>query len=190
MSGYSYGARSIWQRPDAVEALRDALSRKLSAGEAAKELSTKFDVPITRNSIIGKASRLGIPLISERKNAGWFKPSDKPKAKPQKLHKTVFCFRPTPAGPTAPVAEFSMEPIPIPVSRRVSLLDLTHTSCRWPIGDVGAAGFGFCGANRVKPDNESNAYCADHAAIAYRPTGEVNMRPVKQANSTRAGVQE
>lgn len=37
--------------------------------------------------------------------------------------------------------------------------------CKWPIGDVGDADFGFCCAKQ----REGSAYCQEHHAIAYRP---------------------
>jgi GcrA cell cycle regulator len=177
--GYTYGVRPIWEtHPESIGALREALERKLSAGEAAKELSAKFGVTISRNSVIGKATRLGFSIGGSSSLTLLRKPRSKLSDKPKR-----------PPIVAAPVVELPPEPVAIPVSRRVQLLDLTFNSCRWPLGDPRHADFAFCGADRVKPYDDSNAYCAAHAAIAYRPVGQVNMRPVRQANSTRAGVQ-
>lgn len=46
----------------------------------------------------------------------------------------------------------------------VTLMDLTNTTCRWPIGDPGTPEFRFCGG----PSNNiaGRPYCAHHAAVA------------------------
>jgi GcrA cell cycle regulator len=149
----------------------------MSSSRIADDLSNEFGVKITRNMVCGKAFRLGLILKGKGKNGE----NKTTKAKPQKLHKTIFYPRPEPVGIPA-------EPIAIPESRRVSIYELTFTSCRWPLGDPRDDDFAFCGADRANPYDDSNAYCAGHAATGYRPSGPVNMRPVRQANSTRAGV--
>jgi len=46
---------------------------------------------------------------------------------------------------------------------KVQLVDLTDGCCRWPIGDPGKPGFGFCGEPKVL----GISYCAPHAARAF-----------------------
>lgn len=183
MAGYSYGAQNIWKRPDVVEALRDALGRKLTGGEAAKELSEKFGVTITRNSAIGKAFREGIAIQGERKNAGWFKPSDKPK-KDRPAEKVCVMGR-KPIAIAAPV-----KPIEPPNSRGLPILSLKHRDCRWPTG-LGEDGTHlFCGAEVSEATiDRGRCYCGFHISLAYVPTGKINMRPSRPANSTRAWIQ-
>ena len=41
---------------------------------------------------------------------------------------------------------------------------LAPGQCRWPIGDPGKAGFGFCGA---RCDDPERPYCEKHRAQAY-----------------------
>jgi GcrA cell cycle regulator len=54
-------------------------------------------------------------------------------------------------------------------SRRSSecLLELINTSCRWPIGRPGAAGFFFCGVPQADLAR-GMPYCARHTRRAYR----------------------
>lgn len=161
---YTHGVRPVWEtQPESVFRLRELLEQEMSASRIADELSKEFGVKVTRNSICGKAFRLGLMLKGDGANAE----KKTAKAKPKKRHKTVFYFHAEPAAPVAPAAELPAEPIAIPVSRRVHLLDLTFNSCRWPIGDPRHDDFAFCGADRVKPHDDSNAYCAAHAAIAF-----------------------
>lgn len=47
--------------------------------------------------------------------------------------------------------------------RLVKLVDLKPNECRWPVGDPKAAGFGFCGHDRLLP----HVYCPAHCRIAY-----------------------
>lgn len=51
----------------------------------------------------------------------------------------------------------------------IDLLDLTERTCRWPVGDPGKPGFGFCGAE-VSPG--CKPYCATHGLRAYAPSAE------------------
>lgn len=45
----------------------------------------------------------------------------------------------------------------------IALRSLESRHCRWPIGDPGTPGFGFCGCDR---ESVSGPYCAEHHAIA------------------------
>jgi len=54
-------------------------------------------------------------------------------------------------------------PAPPPVGD-ATLLSVRRADCRWPYGEPGDAAFSLCG----RP-SERGAFCAAHAAIAYRP---------------------
>jgi GcrA cell cycle regulator len=57
----------------------------------------------------------------------------------------------------------------IPAAQRCALLDLTNTTCRWPVGDPQSPEFFFCGAPGA--DCESGRpYCALHSSRAYDRT--------------------
>lgn len=49
--------------------------------------------------------------------------------------------------------------IPVPDALLIQLEDLRNDQCRWPIGDVGEPGFGFCGHAKFR-----GSYCEAHAA--------------------------
>lgn len=51
-----------------------------------------------------------------------------------------------------------------PLSKRLALVDLTSTTCRWPTGDPRAEDFGFCGH-----DVSDAPYCAYHKRLAHEP---------------------
>lgn len=162
--GYTYGVRPIWEtRPELVGRMRELLAQKMSASRIADELSKEFGVKVSRNSVCGKAFRLGLMLKGDGENAK----SKTARAKPKKRHKTVFYFHAEPAIPAQPVADFPAEPIAIPISRRVSIFELTFNSCRWPLGDPRHADFGFCGADGADMTSKPRRpYCSWHMTVS------------------------
>lgn len=57
--------------------------------------------------------------------------------------------------------------IPPTPSGKVTILELTEKTCKWPIGQVGEDGFHFCGAE--KPNEQGIPYCEYHRSIARQP---------------------
>lgn len=125
---------------DRVEKLRELWDKGLSASQIAKELAEG----VTRNAVIGKAHRMGLasrpsPVKSDpaKRAAAAAKKKAAPKQEPAK------------AAPT---------------TGKVTILDLTESMCKWPIGHPGEAGFHFCG----KPSQPTFPYCANHCVEAYQ----------------------
>lgn len=54
----------------------------------------------------------------------------------------------------------------VPLAQRKTINTLMPDDCRWPIGDPQAAGFHFCGAQKV----EGSPYCAFHMAKGFQPS--------------------
>ena len=73
---------------------------------------------------------------------------------------TNFKEQPGPAPLPQPVDE-----IPVPEARRRTILTLTSSTCRWPIGDPAGAEFYFCGAAA----DAGQPYCDHHAKMAVQP---------------------
>lgn len=48
---------------------------------------------------------------------------------------------------------------------KLTLLELTERTCKWPIGDPATSDFWFCGL-QVKP---GKPYCEAHVAVAFQP---------------------
>jgi GcrA cell cycle regulator len=149
-----------------VELLKKLWADGLSASQIAGELGG-----ITRNAVIGKVHRLGL--------SGRAKAPSSAMARPRKMRAPSAALRmarPAVRGNTAlaramPAYELDMEPEPefreniIPIGQRCTLLELSDSKCRWPIGDPGTPEFFFCGG---KPAGEV-PYCAYHARVAYQP---------------------
>jgi len=63
------------------------------------------------------------------------------------------------------------EPKPKPLQRRMTLLELTNDTCRFPHGDPGTRNFFFCGAPGADLEG-GRPYCARHACRAYNDAAD------------------
>jgi GcrA cell cycle regulator len=146
-----------------VETLKKLWADGHSASQIAAELGG-----ITRNAVIGKVHRLGLSGRAKSPSSAAPRPR-KPRAGSQMLRVSRSSMRGNTA--LAHAYELDIEPEPqlidnvIPLGQRRSLLELTEDTCRWPIGDPGAADFFFCGG----PTITSLPYCAYHSRVAYQP---------------------
>jgi len=50
-------------------------------------------------------------------------------------------------------------------ARRLSLMELTERTCKWPIGDPATENFWFCGL----PSVAGKPYCEAHVSVAFQP---------------------
>jgi GcrA cell cycle regulator len=150
-----------------VETLKKLWAEGLSASQIAAQLGG-----ITRNAVIGKVHRLGLSGRAKSPSSAAPRPR-KPRAHTHVLRVS----RPALRGNTAlaHAYELDIEPEPqlldnvIPLGQRRSLLELTESTCRWPIGDPGSPEFFFCGGQAVG----GLPYCPYHSRVAYQPA---NMR--------------
>src|SRR3979409_2212233 len=118
---------------DRVEQLKKLWEARLAARQIAAELGDG-----TRNAVIGKVHRLG--LSGRAKSPSSAVPRQR-KARPAQHMMRV--SRPASRGNTALAHAFEveMEPDPVaydnvvPMSQRLSLLELNEATCRWPIAD-------------------------------------------------------
>ena len=158
---------------DRVEQLKKLWEGGLSASQIAAELGN-----VTRNAVIGKVHRLG--LSGRAKSPSSAAPRQR-KARPAQHMMRV--QRPASRGNTALAHAFEveMEPDPIaydnvvPMSQRLSLLELNEATCHWPIGDPSSSEFFFCGGKAL----QSLPYCAHHSRIAYQPASDRRRQPTK-----------
>ena len=111
---------------------------------------------VSRSAVLGKVYRLGLSgrgATGPRKEQPKHIRSRAPRipAKPR--------ARPAPPQIKAPT-HFAAQ---IEDAARVDLVSLEHHHCRWPVGDPGQPGFGFCGLT-----THAGPYCPAHAQRAYR----------------------
>lgn len=151
---------------DRVEQLKKLWESGLSASQIAAELGN-----ITRNAVIGKVHRLG--LSGRAKSPSSAAPRQR-KARPAPQMMRI--SRPMSRGNTALAHAFDVEAEPdpvafdnvVPMSQRLSLLELTEATCHWPVGDPGSAEFFFCGGKSLT----GLPYCAHHSRVAYQPAND------------------
>jgi len=156
-----------------VELLKKLWSEGLSASAIATELGG-----VTRNAVIGKVHRLGLsgraktPAPTPQRRV---KPTRAPShpLRPQAptpviRGNTALAPQITPLVAVEEQAEPQLRPVEdvvVPMSERVTIMELREHMCRWPLGDPGREDFRFCGS-RV---GAHGPYCNHHAAIAYQP---------------------
>ena len=171
-----------------VDKLKELWSEGMSASQIAKVLGG-----VTRNAVIGKVHRLGLSNRGpagpdETKSAEPAKAKAKPEtvAKPAKEPEPEEAPAPAPvtvARRTPPVIRDATQPrapgAPTPeeeaaratlaeiekFAKRISLLELTERTCKWPIGDPTEEDFAFCGLSCVP----GKPYCEYHVAVAFQP---------------------
>lgn len=154
---------------DRVEQLKKLWSDGLSASQIAAEIGG-----VTRNAVIGKVHRLGLSGRGKTKAANSQRPR---KATRAPSAPTPISQQPAPRSTVmlAPVpAPLAIEPaqqtaiaddVAIPISERITIMDLRESMCRWPMGDPTKPEFRFCGARSVT----GLPYCTHHARVAYQP---------------------
>jgi len=177
-------AGSPWT-PARIEQLLALVQNKgLSARDIADTLG------VSRNAIIGKCQRIGLALPNahgvrnaaaeaarKAKRTQW-KPTaskvDSPNFRRNDHRRNVA------KDPRLDCQQFKLRPvIDMPIEQRKTFLQLTDTSCRWPVGDPKEPGFFFCGAPTAKL-SQDRAYCPGHMAVAYNYVAEP-MSPVRKA---------
>ncbi len=129
--------------------------------KSANEIS--FAIPgTTRNSVCGKAYRMGIQLSGSNRGARTNRISRKGIPKPRRGS------IPRWADPFIPfeIVELAVEP---PSDLNVAFVDLEPHHCRWPVANEPGPAMICCGAPRADGDHP---YCGWHCQIAYMPSRE------------------
>lgn len=171
-----------------VETLKSMWTEGKSASQIAKELGG-----VTRNAVIGKVHRLGLsnrvggadgageetpepvaPVVEEAPEpvaeaaaAPAIRPVAKDPAIPAVRPKPTL-GQPLPPQPSA--NEISAEALAnlaevAKKARRLTLMQLTERTCKWPVGDPATDDFWFCGL----PTLPGKPYCETHVAVAFQP---------------------
>lgn len=154
-----------------VELLKKLWTDGLSASQIAAELGN-----VTRNAVIGKVHRLGLSGRPKDVKAASATPRVRkatrtpsaPTPIAQQIHNNVVLA----SIPLQPVrqepVDLGEDDVAIPMSERVTIMDLRESMCRWPMGDPTKPEFRFCGARSIM----GLPYCTHHARIAYQPVAD------------------
>ena len=168
----------------------DVLKKMWGEGQSASVIA-KVLGGVTRNAVIGKVHRLG---LSNRVTSTTAKPAAKDKAKagmkakpavpaappkpilapetvritPPAVRKIIPAGQPLPPQPSAneisPEALAKVSEVE-KTAKRISLMELTEKTCKWPVGDPATDDFWFCGL-AVKT---GKPYCEAHVGVAFQP---------------------
>jgi GcrA cell cycle regulator len=153
-----------------VELLKKLWQDGLSASQIAAELGG-----VTRNAVIGKVHRLGLsgrgqPTSSIKRQRRTHAPG--PRRTRTMTVGNLALKQDVDALPEA-MPQFRRNVV-VPIPKRLSILQLSEATCKWPLGDPGHDDFYFCGNDSL----ESAPYCEYHAGVAYQ-TPEPRRRPGK-----------
>jgi GcrA cell cycle regulator len=166
-----------------VETLKKLWGEGLSASQIARQLGG-----VTRNAVIGKVHRLKLSARSKTvvspnraKKAGATEDQAQ-RGRTATVSAQQVRTRPVVVGNTAlkeemlldSVASADMRVAPeaqvlvMPTARRLSLVQLSEKTCRWPLGDPMLADFHFCGHDV----RDGSPYCTYHSKLAFQPASE------------------
>ena len=166
-----------------VELLKKMWGEGQSASRSAKELGEG-----TRNAVIGKVHRLGLsnrattttksdakakaaPKQETKAAPKSPSPPKEPEPKPvvtPAQRQIIPAGQPLPPQPSAneisPEALAKVSEIE-KKAKKISLLELTERTCKWPVGDPATDDFWFCGL----PTQAGKPYCEAHVGVAFQP---------------------
>jgi GcrA cell cycle regulator len=160
-----------WDDAAMVEELRLLWTQNtLSVSGIARFLWIKYETSLrargvtgmTPNMVTGKSQRMGLGKKPERIKDGRAAARNRAAARPPRSVPS-----PAPAPQmvrvlTPGAAPMMVEKKPEPQMRRVSLLALAPTMCRWPVGDPQSENFHFCGCET----NIGKSYCGYHHRLS------------------------
>jgi GcrA cell cycle regulator len=177
------GAKMSWT-PERVELLKELWAKGLSASNIAGRLGQG----ITRNAVIGKVHRLNL--------AGRAPQPRSEVARPRKVREPAHPGRQVAPLTLPNMGNVALKPTirMVPVERplampepkplrlvdaakgdgRITILQLSDKTCKWPIGDPGDEAFCFCGHS----PRDGSPYCDFHAGRAYQPLQDRRHRKV------------
>ncbi|MFD2652125.1 GcrA family cell cycle regulator [Brucella rhizosphaerae] len=171
-----------------VELLKKLWNEGLSASQIAAQLGG-----VSRNAVIGKVHRLKLSgrgktttAAPRSKKVNTVAAAPRPAAtqtngssRPQATTTIRTATVTHTVGATALQMEYVADAVTervvrptsdvvVPISRKLTLLQLSERTCKWPIGDPLNEDFHFCGSE----SGESSPYCGYHSKLAFQPTAE------------------
>ncbi len=174
-----------------VETLKKMWGEGQSASQIAKELGgVTRNAVIGKVHRLGLSNRSGGGSASSGASAT--KTDDKAKAAPKQAKRETPAPKPAetpaPAAPSPSPARKAIIPAgqPLPPqpsaneispealakvsaiekkAKRLSLMELTERTCKWPVGDPATDDFWFCGL----PVQAGKPYCEAHVGVAFQP---------------------
>jgi GcrA cell cycle regulator len=181
------------RKPRWTEELVDQVVALFKDGRSANQIIRQLGNGLTRSAVIGKLHRMGltrarVPMTLKQPDKSAMQgPSLAPTPSimarssidPERRSVTgriadsgtVMRMRKRAADRERGVAAAPSSLVsaaPADRSDRISITELNHRTCRWPLGDPGAVDFGYCGRTSI----EGRPYCPEHHRVSVqRPAG-------------------
>jgi GcrA cell cycle regulator len=147
-------------------------------GKSASQIAGLLGNGVTRNAVIGKVHRLGLAGRAKTPSTVASRPR-RMAAPPPPAHRsagprltsapprimrgaTALAYAPQTLSELETQEEF--ESVVVPMSLRVTIIELKESMCRWPLGDPANSEFRYCGSPTA-----SGPYCGYHGGLAYQP---------------------
>jgi GcrA cell cycle regulator len=140
-------------------------------GKSASQIAAALGDGVTRNAVIGKVHRLGLSGRVKTATNAAPRIRQKSAARVPLAGRSGGGFRGNAALAMARDALLDAEPddlredVVIPMSLRVTIVELKEAMCRWPLGDPTTPEFRYCGIETLS----DRPYCQHHARLAYQP---------------------
>ena len=144
-------------------------------GKSASQIAGLLGNGVTRNAVIGKVHRLGLAGRAKTASTAASRPRriaqpvQRVVAGPRLSHAprmtrgaTALAYAPQTLSELETQEEF--ESVVVPMSLRVTIIELKESICRWPLGDPAPSEFRYCGSPTA-----SGPYCGYHGGLAYQP---------------------
>jgi GcrA cell cycle regulator len=145
-------------------------------GKSASQIAGLLGNGVTRNAVIGKVHRLGLAGRAKTPSTSVPRPR---RLAPPSVHRvagprlsspaprmmrgaTAFALAPQALSELESQEEF--ESVVLPMSLRVTIIELKESMCRWPLGDPSTSEFRYCGSPAA-----CGPYCTYHGGLAYQP---------------------
>jgi GcrA cell cycle regulator len=143
-----------------VELLKKLWQDGLSASQIAAELGG-----VTRNAVIGKVHRLGLSGRGQPTSSIKRQRRTRPAGVRRSRTMTVGNLALKQDVDALPEAEIRpRRNVVVPIPKKLTIFQLSETTCKWPLGDPSQEDFHFCGHDSL----ENVPYCEYHAGVAYQ----------------------
>ncbi|OUD08861.1 GcrA cell cycle regulator [Marivivens niveibacter] len=141
-------------------------NRATSAGAAAAPKAAKAEAPKAAPAPKPKAK----PAPKPEPKAAEPAPAQPPATVPMSPARKAIIPAGQPLPPQPSANEISPEALARvneveKTAKKISLMELTERTCKWPIGDPATPDFWFCGL----PVQQGKPYCEAHVGVAFQP---------------------
>lgn len=155
------------------------LSAAVAVGWSASQAATKLN--LSRNSVIGKARRLGLHFNSDgRSGVSSGRTGGSPAPKATKVAPSHVQQNTRPRAPLLAPDPYVPRPIAVPQEATPTILsELVYGQCKWGLDDPGPGEMDralFC----ATPTGGPEPYCEAHRRVAYQPTPARGPKSAKE----------